>query len=51
MRIKEKKSKSFSQITINGQNDGFSLLTTKEMTKYVDIFNHINIRYNQEILS
>lgn len=42
MRINEKKSKSYSKIAINGADDGFSMLTTKNMTGYVDLLEVVN---------
>jgi hypothetical protein len=31
-------------MSINGPNDGFSMLVTKEMTRYVDFLEHVTIR-------
>ena len=33
-RLLEKKAEKFSSVPINGVNDGFSMLKTKDMTHY-----------------
>lgn len=43
MRIQEKKNNKFSKLVVNAPNDGFSMLTTKRMTSYVDLLEHVNI--------
>ena len=43
-RLAEKKSGKFSQIPINKDSDGFSMLTKKEITSYVDLLEHVHIK-------
>ena len=45
MRLKEKETGIFSSIPINKGNDGFSMLTKKAVTAYVDLLEYTHIRW------
>ena len=44
MRLHEKETGKYSSIPINKGNDGFSMLTKKAVTAYVDLLEHTHIR-------
>ena len=44
MRLKEKETGNISSIPINKGNDGFSMLTKKAVTAYVDLLEYTHIR-------
>lgn len=45
MRLKEKETGNISSIPINKGNDGFSMLTKKAVTAYVDLLEYTHIRW------
>ena len=48
-RVAENKENKFSEMQINEPGEGFSMLITKEVHKYVDLLEHVTIR-DQPIL-
>ena len=44
MRINEKKEGKYSEVTINKENEGFSMLTEMNMPWYSEVFPYLTIK-------